>query len=232
MVVSSAAKLFVTAYVPWEFTAYAYHYNSYAAIPCMLKTEKPMVMRDVFLTKATATYPNPLSVLYCSTVEDLVLHVATGVGVGVPLINRYGGAHAWALWFLGGLFASGAYVFHSQLNPEKNYTKYDVCSTGNGGLAAFCGVWIMSPDPKKLLTPMLMSLFFLCYKLNDEYMLARIRLRAAKANTKEVDRQPMIHEWGTLGGMFLGMIYFNLFLRTSMDKAQVNTLFTSMAKTA
>lgn len=66
----NAATLFAMTLMSQQSLFMMYHFDSYAINPIMLRSPKPMVMRDIFLTRVVSSYPNPLSVLYVNSGMD------------------------------------------------------------------------------------------------------------------------------------------------------------------
>lgn len=191
-----------------------YHHNSYAANPVMLRSPKPMVMRDVFLTRSSAFYPNPLSCMYVSTGTDCLVNCAMAWAVAKPLTEVLGWRHAAAVYVGAGFFSSFAYVFAAQVSRTKTNTQFDCNATSNGAFAGYATLSLMMPRcyiPFLKRTPIAwVGAPYLAKCAYEEYVSPRFVERRRPGDIE-------LRNWGFVGGVFFTLIYSALFFRTRRD---------------
>lgn len=202
-----------------------YHYNSYANNPVLLRSPKPMIMRDVFLTKASQRIPNPLSCLYVTRWQDCLANCILCFCVVKPLTDIIGWRHGAALYLGGGFFASFAYLFGTQLNKCKTNTKYDCACTSNGAFASFAALSLTAPKCcipySKRTHAAYIGVPYLAKCAYEEYIGPKF-LETRAPGTIEV------RNWGFAGGVFFAGIYASLFLRTKADLGLVKSFYRNM----
>ena len=278
---SGPAKLFTCCFLCQQVTWAAYHANSLIGQnPRTLKWDKPNIMRDIFLTtlprphrwRITEAYesqwtlwdfkeyfPNPFSVMYCSSAWDFFLHAVVGLSVGAAWTHRFGLGQAIGISFLGGIFAGGCFQFQSRMHPEKNLTPYDACSTSSGALTAMCSSLLLSKYAPKHRVCRVTAVAFITYKLFEEYYLAPLHLQECRDYMENRDKMangdlpvdsakswlltkfygpinndtiadPRIREWGSVGGLFLGMMWAALVFSPIHQRASLQQFQQILAK--
>lgn len=191
-----------------------YHYNSYANNPSMLRSSKPMIMRDIFLTRSNSMLPNPLSGIYVNSIIDCGVNGLFTWLLVHPVTVVIGWRHALALFIGGGCLSSFAYLFGVQVNPRKINTKFDCACTSNGAFASFAALSLIIPKNyipfSKRTSTAWLGLMYLTKCTYDEYI-----------SPKFVETRPPgvaeVRNWGFVGGAFFGLMYASLFLRTKYD---------------
>ncbi|KPA86707.1 hypothetical protein ABB37_00798 [Leptomonas pyrrhocoris] len=206
-----------------------YHSNSYAANPVMLRSPKPMVMRDVFLTKCTSFFPNPLSCLYVANLTDCVTNCAMAWTVAKPITEVLGWRHAVGLYIGAGFFSSFAYIFAMQVNKAKANSKFDCTATSNGSYAAYATLALMMPRcyiPYLKRAPIMwLAVPYLLKCTYDEYISPRFVERRRPGDIE-------LRNWGFVGGVFFTLIYSSLFFRTRSDFTLARMFFKNIQKSA
>ena len=276
---SGPAKLWACCFLCQHITWTSYHYNSLIGQnPRTLAWDKPNILRDIFLTtlprprrgrESTAyerqwtlvdlksIFPNPLAVMYCSSVLDFTLHAIVGLTVGTAWVHRFGFMRTTAMTFLGGMFAGGCFQFQSSLRPQKNMTPYDACATCSGALTGMSASLVLSKYAASHRVSCVIGTAFIAYKLIEEYVLAPmylelsrdfmegkkpeeqpLRLRFASPGLErfygpveqETVADPRVREWGSVGGVFLGMIWAALAFSPVQQRASLKVLFDSLRR--
>lgn len=147
MTPQTVAKLVAASWTSQQFTFYMYHYNSFAANPLFLRSPKPMVMRDFFLTRGTPDelwhVCNPLTGIYVLSLREAIANSAIGWLVGFRLVEAIGFRHFFGIFALGSIFSSFAYVFQMQSSKTKKHTDFDCSCTSTGACAAVCSAAIL-----------------------------------------------------------------------------------------
>ncbi|AYU79605.1 hypothetical protein, conserved [Leishmania donovani] len=202
-----------------------YHSNSYAANPVMLRSSKPMVMRDVFLTRGSAFYPNPLSCLYVTNGTDCVVNCVMAWAVAKPLTEVLGWRHAMAVYVGAGLFSSFAYVFAAQVSRTKTNSQFDCNATSNGAYAGYATLSLMMrgcyiPYLKRV-PVMWAGVPYLLKCTYDEYVSPRLVERRRAGDIE-------LRNWGFVGGVFFTLIYSSLFFRTRKDFSLARKFFQNL----
>jgi membrane associated rhomboid family serine protease len=204
-----------------------YHSNSYAANPVMLRSPKPMVMRDVFLTKCKSFIPNPLSCLYVANMTDCLTNCAMAWAVAKPITEVLGWRHVLALYVGAGFFSSFAYVFATQMDKSKTNSEYDCTATSNGAYAAYATLSLMMPRcyiPYLRRVPIMwLGAPYLLKCTYDEYIAPKFVERRRPGDIE-------LRNWGFVGGVFFTLIYSSLFLRTRADFTLARTFFKNLPK--
>lgn len=217
-----SAKVFAMSLTSLNTTFMMYHYGSYASNPVMLRSPKPLIMRDVFLTKCTASIPNPLSCLYTTTWQDTVASTVACWFCAMPVVNIIGWRRGTLVYVGAGLLSSFAYIFQNQLNRQKRSTNFDVTCTSNGALAGLCSLSLVLPNcyiplsKKAVAAPIFLAWWAKC--LYDEYL----------CPTRHVSGEIQVTNWGSVGGVFFGLIFSSLFLRTKIDKKAMSTFYSNL----
>ncbi|KNH09556.1 hypothetical protein XU18_0241 [Perkinsela sp. CCAP 1560/4] len=202
-------------------------------------------------------FPNPISFLYCSSVGDLALNCFVGIAVGVPWTHHFGLGRAMCVSLLGGMFAGGCFQFQSRVHPEKNLTSYDACSTSSGALSAMCSSFLLHRVSRKHLISRKAAVMYILYKLTEEYVLAPMHIRYCREFAKNesvvtttmlekfqfqlIEQfygpinmasavEPCVREWGSVGGVFLGMIWAALVFRTVQERAALRQFHHTLGK--
>lgn len=203
MVVSTVQTLFML-----------YHLNSYANNPAMLRSSKPMVMRDIFLTRPATNIPNPLSCVYVSTVSDCIVNcVCTWLFVK-PIVSVVGWRSGTVIYMGSGFFSAFAYLFGAQVNKKKLNTQFDCACTSNGAMAGFAALTLAFPKtyiPFSRRVPIVYAgVPYLLKCTYDEYIWPRY---VQKRKPGDIE----LRNWGFIGGAFFGLIYGSLAFRTKAD---------------
>jgi membrane associated rhomboid family serine protease len=212
------AKVFAMSMTSVNSMFMMYHYNSYASNPIMLRTNKPLIMRDIFFTKCTGTFPNPLSAVYTTSWQDALLNSSVHWLCGMPIVNILGWRTALAVYLGAGATSSFAYIFQNQVNPNKRTTKYDCNCSSNGALAGLCTLSLLLP--KCYAAPIALLWWGKC--LSDEYYFSR----NAKAGEIQVTN------WGSIGGIFFGFMFASLFLRSKVDIMAMRTFYKNLGQSS
>ena len=213
-------SLYCSSYSCEQLTFFMYHLDSYAATPVMLRSPKPLIMRDFFLTRPTARLPNPLSFLYSTNFREVFLNLACCWTAIYPLCHTAGIASVFALSILGG-FASGfAYLFQTQMSPRKA-GQFDCNAASVGSMCAMCAASWSYPELRvphlKSISTRWVTVPYVAYAFCDEYVVPRVFPSAKGTIT--------LHNWGCVGGIFSGLIFATLFLRTPKDFMKVTRFF-------
>lgn len=222
-IMDAHAKIFAMSMTSLNAMFMMYHYNSYANNPIMLRTNKPLIMRDVFLTKCTAMFPNPLSSVYTTSWFDALTSSTMHWLCGMPVVNIIGWRMGLAAYFGAGAFSSFAYLFQNQLNPSKRNTKYDCACTSNGALAGLCTLSLLLPKCYVPLSknvhagPLALLWFGKCFY--DEF-------QASCRPQGEI----LVTNSGSIGGIFFGLIFASLFLRTKVDASAMRTFYRNLGQ--
>ncbi|KAG5501771.1 hypothetical protein JKF63_04039 [Porcisia hertigi] len=202
-----------------------YHHNSYAANTVMLRSSKPMLMRDVFLTRSNAFCPNPLSCLYVTNGTDCVTNCIMAWAVAKPLTEALGWRHAVATYIGSGLFSSFAYLFAAQMSPTKTNSQFDCCATSNGAYAGYATLSLMMREcyiPYLKRVPIMwVGAPYLLKCTYDEYVSPRLVERRRPGDIE-------LRNWGFVGGVFFTLIYSTLFFRTRKDFSLARTFFQNL----
>ncbi|CAJ1026831.1 hypothetical protein NXY56_003732 [Leishmania guyanensis] len=202
-----------------------YHHNSYAANPVMLRSSKPMVMRDVFLTRSNASYPNPLSCLYVTNGTDCFVNCVMAWVVAKPLTEVLGWRHAIALYIGAGLFSSFAYVFAAQVSRTKTTSQFDCSATSNGAYAGYATLSLVMRETYipylKRVPIMWAGAPYLLKCTYDEYVSPRLVERRRVGDIE-------LRNWGFIGGVFFTLIYSSLLFRTRRDFNLARTFFQNL----
>ncbi|KEG12225.1 hypothetical protein DQ04_01881090 [Trypanosoma grayi] len=202
-----------------------YHKDSYADNPVMLRSPKPMVMRDVFLTKASSLFPNPLSCVYVHKTSDAVINSLASWFVVKPIVEIIGWKSGLALYAGAGLFSSFAYLFSGQLSPTKLNTRYDCCATSNGAVAGFAALSLALPKcyiPGSRRVPVYyVGIPYMLKCTYDEYIAPKF-LESRDPGAIE------LRNWGFVGGVFFAMMFSSLVLRTRTDFGSMKIFWGNM----
>lgn len=224
-IMDPAAKVFAMGMTSLNAMFMMYHYNSYASNPIMLRTNKPLIMRDIFLTKCTAKFPNPLSAVYITSWNDALTNSLVHWLCAMPVVNIIGWRMSLAVYFGAGATSSFAYIFQNQINPVKRKTKYDCCCTSNGALAGLCTLSLLLPkcyipmSKNVSAAPLALGWWMKC--LSDEYLFS-----PAGDNTIQVTNS------GSIGGIFFGLIFATVFLRSKIDASAVRTFYKNLGRSS
>lgn len=134
-------KLWITGFVIQQTVFAIYHDNSYAANSAMLRSPKPLLMRDLFLTQARSPYPNPLGGLYVPSFRDAVIGCSAAACYGYTILPIVGWGTLTLTYFFGGVLASFAFLFQSQISTARlSSAKFD-CNAAS--LGAWCAVAVL-----------------------------------------------------------------------------------------
>lgn len=221
------STLFSLVLASEQFLFTLYHYNSYANNPVMLRSPKPMVMRDVFLTKSNSMIPNPLSCLYVTTLSDCLVNCAASYLLVKPICAVLGVRHSIALYVGSGFFSSFAYLFSCQMNKSKTNSDYDCTCTSNG---AYCGFAAVSLGMRQCCIPFskrspvaVVGAAYVAKCAYDEYLSPRLVERRRPGDIE-------LRNWGFVGGVFFGFMYGSLFLRTRTDFRLMRTFYRNITR--
>ncbi|CUE85939.1 transmembrane protein, putative [Bodo saltans] len=219
-----SAKIFAMSMTSLNSMFMMYHYNSYANNPVMLRTNKPLIMRDVFLTKCTSMFPNPLSSIYTTSWFDALTSSAMHWLCAMPVVNIIGWRMGLVVYFGSGAMSSFAYLFQHQINPTKRKTKYDCACSSNGALAGLCTLSLLLPKcyipTSKNVHAAPLALLWWGKCLFDEYYLSR---------RGEVG-QIQVTNSGSIGGIFFGLMFASLFLRTKVDLSAMRAFYRNLGQ--
>ncbi len=202
-----------------------YHLNSYANNSVMLRSPKPMIMRDIFLTRCDAKFPNPLSCVYQLHPTSTAVDVSAVWFIGLPVASIIGWPHCLGVFFVGGLFSGFAFLFQSQISSKKNNTKFDCNCSSRGALAAFFSLSYLLPNcyvPMTKLPCSVLTSVYLGILGYDEFV--RPALFPRREGVIDVTN------WGFVGGVFSTFIYSSLFLRTRTDLGMMRRFYSNIAK--
>lgn len=204
-----------------------FHYNSYANNPVMLRSSKPMVMRDIFLTKSSSLFPNPLSCIYVTSALDCFVNSVVAYTVAKPLCLIMGWRHTVALYFGAGFFSSFAYLFSGQINKSKFNTEFDCACTSNGSYAGFATLSLFAKNCfipfSKGVPAYYVGVPYLMKCAYDEYVGPKFVEKRKEGNIE-------VRNWGCVGGVFFSLMYASLFLRTKGDIALARKFFHNIKK--
>ncbi|RNE99873.1 putative serine protease PepD [Trypanosoma rangeli] len=228
LVRSNAAMLYAMALSSDQMLFFLYHKGSYADNPVMLRSPKPMVMRDVFLTKCSSFLPNPLSCVYVHTVFDAVLNCLASWFLVRPIVDVIGWRSGLVLYAGSGLFSSFAYLFGCQLSSTKANTSFDCAATSNGAFAGFAALSLILPKcylPASKRVPVYyFGIPYLAKCTYDEYVGPKL-VEKRKAEAIE------LRNWGFIGGVFFAFMFSSLVLRTRSDFGRMNLFWANLRKT-
>lgn len=192
MTPQTVAKIAAMGWTCQQFTFYMYHYNSFAANPLFLRSPKPMIMRDFFLTKGSPDelwhVANPLTGVYVLSLREAIANASIGWLVGFRLVETIGFRHTLAIFSLGSIFSSFAYVFQMQASRTKKSTEFDCSATSTGACAALCAAailiiptavnqggkkaqYLLNVPSTKTLRVMPFAFAYLVYAMVDEHVL-------------------------------------------------------------
>lgn len=221
------AKLLAAVLIGQTLCFHVYHHNSYANNPAMLRSPKPLIMRDIFLTKSSSIFPNPLSAFYVPFKSDAILNI----GLSWALIISAGSApmigtvHLLVCYVLGGLCSSFAYLFQGQISKTKLNSIYDCNASSTGAWCSLCALTWNHPRLKLPLTrrtPLyVVTVPFALRAVADEYL---------DFWTERPEGVAQLTNWGCLGGLFFGLIYHRLMLLRKVDQGNVNKIFQSLSQ--
>lgn len=221
---ASSAKIFCMAITIDQCTFMMYHTNSYANNPVMMRSTKPMIMRDIFLTSNKSMFPNPLSSIYCLKWYDASISSLMMWLVGFPIVTTVGWKHALPLYFLGGTFSGFANLFQSQL--RRDASGFDYNCTSHGAIAAVVSLSFLTPSAVVPLTAKVpcyaVAAIFLAYLGVKEYVVPKMWPRE-KGSIQ-------VNNWGFVGGVFCTFIYASLFMRSRKDLAMMKTFYGNISK--
>eukprot|EP00672_Neobodo_designis_P027425 CAMPEP_0174842008 /NCGR_PEP_ID=MMETSP1114-20130205/9658_1 /TAXON_ID=312471 /ORGANISM="Neobodo designis, Strain CCAP 1951/1" /LENGTH=223 /DNA_ID=CAMNT_0016076205 /DNA_START=43 /DNA_END=711 /DNA_ORIENTATION=- len=212
-----AAKTTAAFWAVQQNSFFLYHRNSYANNKQMLKSPKPLVMRDMFLTKNDAMLANPLGFLY---VQDLPAMFAncTAAGVyGLSLVPHLGVKFVIGTWIAGAWVSGQSYLFQCAVNPKRLDTKYDVTATSAGGFAAVGAMSLFCVKARipGIHTPLHYFAFpHLIWCLAQEYALPYCDPKKAKG-------MPYLGNEGCIGGIFFGLVMGTMFVKRRADATAV-----------
>lgn len=223
---SGACKVFAAAMVVQQNTFFLYHRNSYANNAAMLRSPKPLIMRDIFLTRAHYTIANPLSVLYVPTVPDMFVNATTAAiyGLGLPLVA--GIRNVFAVWVLGGWVAGMAWLFQINVNKKRLKSEFDVTATSNGGWAAVSAYSLFFPAARMPFSNTRLHYFaflHLMWTFFDEYGMPML--------FPTPDHVAQVYNAGVIGGAFTGLMLGSLFVRRRFDANQLNKFMSNVPPT-
>lgn len=253
----SAAKIFAFIFVTQQQAFWVYHMGSYANNPLMLRSSKPMLMRDIFLTKCSAPFANPLSTLYVPYTWDVVWNCTYAWLLGMAVTPVVGFANMCACFFLGGFVSGMAYLFQCQLNPKRLNTPYDCNASSNGGFCAVAALgtmirpsattknkYVRFPSVFSPLPIAQVSWLYIAQALAQEYfpplrdwypampMVAYTQTgkEAEMRTIKQRDQHARLTNWGCVGGLFFGLMYGTMMMRFRADRHSVSSIFESIGK--
>lgn len=205
-----------------------YHMGSYANNAVMLSSRKPMLMRDVFLTKSSSFFPNPLSCVYVHSPLDAVLNSLLAWFLVRPIIEIIGWRSGVAIYFGSGFFSSFAYIFSSQLGTGRTNTPFDCADTSNGAFSGFATLSLVLPKcyipTSKRIPTSYLGVPYLIKCFYDEYVAPHYVDKREKGAIE-------LRNWGFVGGVFFVMIYTSLVLRTKHDMTTMRTFWRNMGIT-
>ncbi|EAN96583.1 hypothetical protein C3747_613g3 [Trypanosoma cruzi] len=225
----NAATFFAMVLTSGQALFFLYHKDSYADNPVMLRSSKPMVMRDVFLTKCSSFFPNPLSCVYVHKASDAFLNSLTSWLLVRPIVDVIGWKSGVALYAGSGLFSSFAYLFGCQLRRTKTNTQFDCNATSNGAFAGFAALSLMMPKcyiPASRRAPVYyVGIPYIVKCAYDEYIGPTFFEKREPGNIE-------LRNWGFVGGVFFAFIFSSLVLRTRSDFGRMNLFWTNLKKTS
>ena len=246
------AKLFAFAFACQQQTLWLYHMNSYANQPVMLRSSKPLLMRDVFLTKATAPFANPMSTLYVPYTWDMFWNCTAAWLFGMSIVPVVGFMHLSACFFAGGFVSGLAYLFQAQLNPSRLRTEHDCNASSNGGWCAVSALALTLKPERRARMPFIFSRMpvgyvgaaYIVQALLGEYFppfrdwRPKLLLQSSSATGRdaelkryhEMDVQPRLSNWGCIGGVFFGLVYGTLVVRLRADRRSVSGVYESIRR--
>jgi hypothetical protein len=251
---TSVGKVFAFIFVLQQHCFWVYHTGSYANNPTMLRSPKPLIMRDIFLTKCTAPITNPLSTFYVSAPLDMILNCLFAWAAGMVLVPRLGFFHVATAFFLGGFVSGMAYLFQGQLNPRRLRTVYDCNASSNGGWCSVAALGLSLPAEvarrarlPAILRPVPLRVACVGYivqALAQEYFPPLrdwyprpMYFQTTQAGRDIEDRvagtrseQPRLTNWGGIGGVFTGFAYAAFVLGMRGNMRAVNRVFASVKK--
>lgn len=218
-----ACKVFAATLVTQQNTFFLYHRNSYANNAAMLRSPKPLIMRDIFLTRAHYTVANPLSVLYVPTIPDMFANmlVASVYCLGLPLVA--GVRSVFLVWVAGGWVAGMSWLFQNNINRKRLKSEFDVTATSNGGWAAVSAYSLFFPAARVPFVNARMHYFaflHLGWALFDEYGMPKV--------FPTPDHVAQVCNGGVIGGIFTGLMIGSLFVRRRYDAAQLNRFMSNV----
>lgn len=220
------AKIFAMSVTSVYTSFMMYHYGSYASNPVMLRTNKPLIMRDIFLTKCKSFFPNPFSCVYIIGWQDTILNCLAVWFCTLPVASVIGPKHATYVLLGSGFMSSFAYIFQNQINPRKRATEYDCTATSNGAVAGLCALSFLIPKcyiPLSKRTPAaFVGGAWITKCLYDEYVYPN----CFQKRREDIE----VTNWGVIGGVFFALMYSSLVLRTKVDFRAMSTFYTNIAK--
>jgi hypothetical protein len=200
---------------------FLYHRNSYANNKSMLKSAKPLIMRDLFLTKNNAYVANPLSALYVQDIPTMLVNCSMSAVYALGLVPIVGARLFLATWF-GGAWVSGmAYLFQCNVNPRRLDSEFDVAATSVGGFAALgaMSLFVLSAKAPLINAPLHYIAFpHLLWCLAQEYVLPRFDHEKRKGVA-------YLGNEGTIGGIFFGLMMGTMFVKRRTDARAVQAFF-------
>lgn len=224
--ISHGAKVVAMTLTGIQTCFFMYHMNSYASNPVMLRTPKPMIMRDIFLTKSSSLFPNPLSCVYVTSPWDAFVNCTVAWSVVAPLTHVIGVRNTLAAYIGCGFFSSFAYLFQVQVNPSKRNTQYDCACTSNG---AFAGLCVLAMALPKCYIPLSknssakpLAALYLAKCVYDDYVSPRLY----PPQKGEI----LVTNTGFVGAVFFALMFSSLRLRTKVDFGQMQKFYHNLKK--
>ena len=208
-----------------------YHLNSFAADSNMLRTPKPNIMRDFFLTKQYYFCANPFSVYYCQHVRDTLIcsGIAWAMIATRQVFSHVGVGHVMACHFLGGMVGGTTWIYTTQIAEERTVnTRYDVSATCSAGFSALCTMFMVTAPRAKVL-PMgwplaAFTVPYLVYAFYSEHGHRWDKAGFGWSNKKHA----ILHDGGVFGGMVTGVVYGLFLASRRKDTKMVNLFFKNM----
>nr|CCC48828.1 conserved hypothetical protein [Trypanosoma vivax Y486] len=223
---SNAAQFFAMALTTDQTSFLIYHTGSYANNSVMLSSRKPLLMRDVFLTKSSSLLPNPLSCIYVHRPIDAFLNSVVSWLLVKPIVEVIGWKSGTVLYVGSGFFSSFAYLLSCQVNSSKTNTRFDCACTSNGAFAGFAALSLAFPRcfvPASKQAPVFfVGVPYLAKCFHEEFI-------GPKFMERRVDGEVELRNWGFVGGAFFAMIYASLVLRTRADRRQLNDFWKNLS---
>lgn len=201
-------------------TFFLYHRNSYANNPAMLRSPKPLVMRDFFLTRAGAPVANPASAYYVPFFGDMCVNCVSSWLYGVTLVPLIGGLQLTGIFVLGGWFGGNSWLFQAAVNPNRLNSKFDVNACSNAAWSAAGAAALFVPNLKIPFTRIPLAAYTVPVTLRALYY---------EYVDPKIDPPPknvaQITNGGNIAGIFFGLMYGALVLRTRADKSLASRFF-------
>nr|CCC91323.1 unnamed protein product [Trypanosoma congolense IL3000] len=224
---NNAAIFFAMALTTDQTFFLTYHKGSYANNAVMLSSRKPLLMRDVFLTKSSSFFPNPLSCIYVHKTMDAVINSFLSWLLVKPITEIIGWRSAVAIYLGSGLFSGFAYLFSTQLNKRKANTRFDCADTSNGAFAGFAALSLIFPKSyiptSKSVPTFYIGVPYLAKCTYDEYIGPRYFETREKGAIE-------IRNWGFIGGVFFAFIYTSLVLQTRANLRCMATFWENLPR--